>query len=258
MNLYAIPLWFAGLIIVGGTVFAVLAAQLFIRRRVGLDTLRVNNEVAGFKYGTLGVMYAVLLAFIVIAVWNNFRDARGYVENEAASLAALYLFASGLEKPARGVAAEAVRRYTRNVIEDEWPAMSNGAASDSVRRALQDLFRTYAAFEPVTPGDVQIQQASLRLLVQLAENRQNRIDSAGGTLPAILWLAVIEGAIVVVGFTLFFGAPNIGAQLAMTGLLAATVAFVVTVTFALDRPFAGDCRCQPGGSRAGAPGHEGV
>jgi hypothetical protein len=76
---------------------------------------------------------------------------------------------------------------------------------------------------PVTPGDVQIQQASLRLLVQLAENRQNRIDSAGGTLPAILWLAVIEGAIVVVGFTLFFGAPNIGAQLAMTGLLAATV-----------------------------------
>ena len=37
-----------------------------VRRRVRLEQLRGNNEVAGFKFAVIGVLYAVLLAFVVI------------------------------------------------------------------------------------------------------------------------------------------------------------------------------------------------
>ncbi len=46
-----------------------------VRRYVALDRLTANNEIAGFKYAVLGVLYAVLLAFAIIVVWQKFSDA---------------------------------------------------------------------------------------------------------------------------------------------------------------------------------------
>jgi hypothetical protein len=59
--LNTLPLWLLGLIVVGLTL-AAMGGPVLIRRRVHLDRLRVNNEVAGFKFATIGVLYAVLLA----------------------------------------------------------------------------------------------------------------------------------------------------------------------------------------------------
>ena len=47
-----------------------------VRERVALHKLRANNEVAGFKFATVGVLYAVLLAFAVLVVWEK-RIIRG-------------------------------------------------------------------------------------------------------------------------------------------------------------------------------------
>jgi hypothetical protein len=62
------------LVVVIPTVLAMIA-QLLIRRWVGMETLAKNNEIAGFKFATVGVIYAVLLAFSVIVVWEKFNDA---------------------------------------------------------------------------------------------------------------------------------------------------------------------------------------
>jgi hypothetical protein len=51
--------------------------------RRSLDQLRLNNEVAGFKFATVGALYAVLLAFAVIMVWEKFSEAENTVAQEA-------------------------------------------------------------------------------------------------------------------------------------------------------------------------------
>jgi hypothetical protein len=50
---------------------------------LGPDRLKPNNEVAGFKFSVIGVLYAVLLAFVVIAVWQNYSNTEIAVRNEA-------------------------------------------------------------------------------------------------------------------------------------------------------------------------------
>jgi hypothetical protein len=50
----------------------------------------LNNEVAGFKFAVVGVFYAVLLAFVVVAVWEDYRDTETAVRNEAKALADLH------------------------------------------------------------------------------------------------------------------------------------------------------------------------
>ena len=61
-----------------------------IRRRIGLERLATNNQIAGFKFATVGVNYAVLLAFAVIVVWEKFTDAETAVVQEAGAAATLY------------------------------------------------------------------------------------------------------------------------------------------------------------------------
>ncbi|HEY2132089.1 MAG TPA: hypothetical protein VGH36_03805 [Acetobacteraceae bacterium] len=77
------PLWISGLILVGLTTIVAMLGPVCVRRRIGLDRLAINNEVAGFKFATIGVLYAVLLAFTVILVWERFSDAEADVAQEA-------------------------------------------------------------------------------------------------------------------------------------------------------------------------------
>jgi len=66
--LTTVPLWLSGTLLLGVATLIAMASPVLVRRRVSLDRLRVNNEVAGFKFATVGVLYAVLLAFAVIVV----------------------------------------------------------------------------------------------------------------------------------------------------------------------------------------------
>ncbi|MBI2322651.1 MAG: hypothetical protein HYU88_11345 [Chloroflexi bacterium] len=68
--LAAMPLALAGVLIVGGTIVLAVVGLLAVRRLVPVPTLRSHNDVAGFIFATLGVIYAVLLALVVVALWT--------------------------------------------------------------------------------------------------------------------------------------------------------------------------------------------
>ena len=94
------PLWVAVAIMVGvPTALAVLGPYL-VRRRVTLEKLTTNNEIAGFKFATVGVLYAVLLAFAIILVWQKFSDAETTVAQEAGAAETIYRLSSGLSEHA--------------------------------------------------------------------------------------------------------------------------------------------------------------
>jgi len=64
------------------TILASLGPSI-VRRCVKLEKLVTNNEIAGFKFATIGVLYAVLIAFAIIVVWQKFSDADNNVAAEA-------------------------------------------------------------------------------------------------------------------------------------------------------------------------------
>jgi hypothetical protein len=90
MFLSKMPLWLSGIILVGMTMLVAMSGPPLIRRRIQLDRLRVNNEVAGFKFATVWVLYAELLAFAVIVMWEKFAEAERTVAKEAGAVATRY------------------------------------------------------------------------------------------------------------------------------------------------------------------------
>src|SRR5215475_14331584 len=86
----SVEIWvWSFLLIVVSPAFAYGSARL-VRRRFNAEVLARHNEVAGFVYAVIGVVYAVLLGFTAIIVWEQFREAEEDADREANALADLY------------------------------------------------------------------------------------------------------------------------------------------------------------------------
>src|SRR5881227_2620884 len=107
------PLWVSAIVLVGLMTLIAMAGPLLVRRYFGLDQLRLNNEVAGFKFATVGVLYAVLLAFAVIIAWEKFSEAESSAAQEAGAVATLYRLADGIGGEPGAALRNSVTQYVR-------------------------------------------------------------------------------------------------------------------------------------------------
>jgi len=239
----AAPLWLSGLIVIIGPTVLAMFGPVLVRRFVVLERLTTNNEVAGFKFAVLGVVYAVLLGFAVIVVWEKFHDAQAAVAEEAGASLALARLANGLPEgtqPGQGGALRArVSVYLHAAIEQDWPAAARGTLSPAVTQAVNELYRTVLAGRPDYPGGDALQGELLQQLDRLTQARRARIVLSEGVVPGVVWTVLFLGAVVTVGFTFFFGTINLRAQVLMTGLLALTIFLGLEVILTVNRPFTG-------------------
>src|SRR5262249_28850700 len=129
------PLSFAAImLLVPTTIYAVLGPAI-VRRYVPLESLRINNEVAGFKFATVGVIYAVLLAFAIIIVWERFNQADSDVANEASAAATVFRLTAGLDTPHAPAVRKAATGYLQEAVSKQGPAMDTAEARQEVTAA---------------------------------------------------------------------------------------------------------------------------
>jgi hypothetical protein len=233
-----------GLIVVALTL-AAMSGPVLVRRRVHLDRLRVNNEVAGFKFATLGVLYAVLLAFAVIVVWEKLSDAERTVSKEGGALATLYRLSGGLDDEPRQNLRQALSEYANLAIREEWPAMEYGRSSAQVTGALDHLYSNVLPMHPSDQRGAVIMREILQQLDLITQARRDRLISAKGTVPDVMWAVLLCGGILTIGFTFFFGTQNVIAQGLMTGALSFLIFSSLLLIVAIDQPFAGPVQVQP-------------
>ena len=108
-----------GVLVVCGACLAAIVGLMLVQRLVPATIRMENNDVAGFIYAVLGGIYAVLLALVVIATWEEFGRARVTVETEANALAEIFWLAHQLPEPERHHLQELARSYAEEVVEEE-------------------------------------------------------------------------------------------------------------------------------------------
>src|SRR5690349_10375458 len=140
MFLTLLPLWLSAVLVIVLPTLIAMLGPVVVRRRVDFDRLTTNNEVAGFKFATVGVLYAVMLAFAVIVVWEKFSDAETHVAQEAGAAATIYRLAPGLGAEPGAALGEGITRYLKAVIASDWPAMEQGKSSPVVTGVLSEIY----------------------------------------------------------------------------------------------------------------------
>ncbi len=223
---------------------AALGGMLLVRRSIRLATLEAHKQSAGFVYATLGSAYAVLLSFMVVVGWTQYRDAQDNMAREALTIATLYHLADGLAEPTRGELQQTLAAYNQTVLDDEWPAMDRGGESAqawSLSDQLWDLYMNAPAADQARSAYSQ----SLRQVEDLYQLRARRLLGSRSTLPPAIWTVLVGGAIVTVAFTYLFGVDNPLAQAVMTAALTAVIAGSLYLIFDLDTPYSGPLHLSP-------------
>lgn len=236
---------FWGILIIGTAVIFGIGGMLLVRRSATLARLERHNEVAGFIYSVIGVVYAVLLAFIAIVVWQQHTEARTRVEQEANELGDLYRDAQPFPEEVQARFQNQIRTYVRIVVEKEWPAMAKGEASPEAWEAYNQLWLAYQQFRPRNGYENAWYAESLGRLNQLGDYRRLRLLDNRSALPGVVWAVLLGGGMITIGFSFFFGTENMWAQALMVAALAAAIALVLFLIFAFDQPFSGIAAVEP-------------
>ena len=232
------PLWVTAILIVILPTVAASWGLVIIRSRFGLERLSSNNEVAGFKFAVIGVIYAVLLAFAVIVVWERYNEAEVAVVQEAGAASTLYRLSSGPQPEAAATRA-ALSNYLRLALERDWPLMAKEQDSPEVNESLNELYSAALRLAHGGALEAAAQVALFQQLDAMTQARRTRLHLSIGIVPVVLWEALVLGGALTVGFTFFFGTANLKAQVLMTAILSLIVFMGLFVIVSIDHPFTG-------------------
>lgn len=232
------------LLLLGLTGLACVGLALF-HRLVQVGVRRARNDLAGFSFATISVVYAVLLAFIAVATWEAFTDSERVVEEEAGYIGNLYRDSEGLPGSLGTAVRDAQKQYTDVVVNQEWPVQQKREIPSAGWGPLHRLQQELVAFQPATAGEQVVEAEFLRTLNELYKAREARLTAAGGHIPVVIWWIIFLSGALTTGFTYLFGFENFRMHLAMTGSVAASLALVVVLIVALDWPFRGDWSVGP-------------
>src|SRR5262245_32672526 len=107
----SVPFWLLGLLIVGSVALLAYLGLTATRRAVPRDVRAAHNDVAGFLIAVVGTLYAVMLALVVVAVWEQFESARGIAQREANAVTDLYRGAEGFADADRARLRDELKSY---------------------------------------------------------------------------------------------------------------------------------------------------
>jgi hypothetical protein len=241
--LESLPTLGAGFLVVGGFVVSTMLMGYLVGRFTS-ETIRLaHNDRAGFILAVIGVVYAVLLAFVAIGTWERFDDAQSRSYEEAEAIATVYRNAESFPHP--GQLRETLRAYVASVVTYEWPRMGRGERAPISNELLETADRQVRHL-PVTSMAAQNVHAQMLYAMDTAlGDREKRLTIDFIGINAVMWVVLIAGAYITVAFTYLFGFERTLMQQLMIAGLSLTIGLVLFLVVGLDYPFRGSIAVGP-------------
>lgn len=197
-----------------------------------------NNELGTTVFELLTVLYAIVLAFVLITAWENKEEAGQVTYREANELVDVYWSAAALAPEQRDEVRATVRAYTDEVIDREWAAMRDQEPVSSEGLLLLDEMRAPVAGAQTEDDVIQARlDATQDGVLAVTEYRTERLLQAQRGLSAAMWTVLVPGAVLVFAVMLTLGTPTRKYQFVLVGLISGMVALMLFATYQLEYPF---------------------
>lgn len=222
------------------------AASVWLSRLLlDVEMLREHNDITGYIYQMLGVVYAVMLAFAVFLVWQQYDTTSAAVEREANSLVSLYNIGRALPGTTGGALKSDVINYAQVAANDEWGQMALARESDATANALLQLTRLEREAKVLDSREQVLYTQAVEHIEALNAFRRLRLQASRGQIPRPMWVLLLGGGLFMVGFTALLGAKNARLHYVLAALLAMGLGFTLFIILALDTPYTGSFAITP-------------
>jgi hypothetical protein len=206
---------------------------------------RAHNDVIGWQISILGTVYAVMIGFMLYAVWANFQTAETNTDNEANALVNLFRTADGLPAAQRDAIHIAATNYGNAVLNQEWSTMNQDLEPREGTPYIIQLW----AITTSTPAQNYSQMVSLHQamseLSDLTKHRRIRILESRSQMPTILWTVLVIGGMITIAACCLIGSENVALHYTLILALSLLISLALVAIADIDRPFQGGVHVSP-------------
>jgi hypothetical protein len=217
--------------------------------------LHEKHEMAGHFIGVVGVIYAVLVAFIVVTAWQTNDHAKDLTMQEQHEIDDLF----HLDAAFHNSDGDGIRLMLANyaaVMSDEWKEMKRGdqlcldtaetcpasssKPSQEANRMAHCIREATFDLVPETRQQQVVYEEGIPLVQSFSEHREERRRRyQERALQGALWFSFFLGATILVFMTYFVEGQSRVLHAIRTSGFFAMIGMVVALAFIFDRPFVG-------------------
>ena len=241
-----LPVLWMALIIFVATFLIAGGVYLVVTRLAETEWARAFKAVSPGLLPVLGVLFALLVGFIAVEVWNTFDRAKTAVATEASALRAVVLLAGNFPEEQKTRIDALINRHIEVAIHQEWPEMAHQQATLSplpthLLEALHNAFTLTTA----DGGQRAAQPELITALRTALDARRQRIVISKSSVGAVKWLAILFQALCTLVAIAMVHADNRRACAITVTLFATGAALSVLLIAAYSRPFTGEISVTP-------------
>jgi hypothetical protein len=195
----------------------------------------------------LGILFALLVGFIAVEVWNNFDKAKLAVATEASALRAVVLLAGNFPDEQKKRIYALIDRHIEESINKEWPAMAHRRATLSTLRAnaLIEALQDVLSLKPVDDSQRTAQPEIMKALETAMDARRQRIVVSQSSVGTVKWAGIVLQALcTLIAIAMVHSDNRLACAIAMT-LFATGIALSLLLIAAYSRPFTGEISVKP-------------
>src|SRR4029079_19102292 len=191
-----LPVAWMALIVFAACFLMAGGGYLLVTSLAHTEWARVFKAVAPVLLHWLGVLFALLVGFIAVEVWNTFDKAKTAVATEASALRAVVLIARNFPEEQRTRINALINRHIEVAVQQEWPEMAQQRATLSplpthLIEALDNVF----ALKPVDESQQAAKPEMIRALRTALDARRQRIVISESAVGAVKWVAILFQAL---------------------------------------------------------------
>ena len=240
------------------SLIAVVLITLTIRHYAFYQNIDIDLASWGVYYATYGILYAIIIGFILIGALGRYEQLKLAVDNEINVIQNIRDFliyfsdASSIQdEEANNSRSDQISalynirqclyKYVKSVYEKEWLEMSDKKVStdpDSTQE-LKDIIVSVSKLQSHDENDSIAMTSIINCVSDLTNHRTKRIYLSNEEIPPpIMKLLIFMSILLVAGFFVL-GVQNIWVHLIMIISFSATIQLIISLLIDLNTPFSG-------------------
>jgi hypothetical protein len=242
-----LPLFWMAVIVLAATYLVTAGIYWVVIRLAVGDRAKAFKAVSPGMLPPLGILFALLVGFIAVEVWNNFDKAKLAVATEASALRAVVLLAGNFPDDQKTRIYGLIDRHIEESINKEWPAMAHRRATLSTLRAnaLIEALQDVISLKPADDSQRTAQPEIVKALETAMDARRQRIVVSQSSVGTVKWAGIVLQALcTLIAIAMVHSDNRLACAIAMT-LFATGIALSLLLIAAYSRPFTGEISVKP-------------
>jgi len=240
------------------SLIAVVLITFTIRHYAFYQNIDIDLASWGVYYATYGILYAIIIGFILIGALGRYEQLKLAVDNEInviQNIRDFLIYFSDASSIQVGEAnnsrsdqisvlyniRQCLYKYVKSVYEKEWLEMSDKKVStdpDSTQE-LKDIIVSVSKLQSHDENDSIAMTSIINCVSDLTNHRTKRIYLSNEEIPPpIMKLLIFMSILLVAGFFVL-GVQNIWIHLIMIISFSATIQLIISLLIDLNTPFSG-------------------